>query len=73
MLYVQINHLIHLFIAALDHGVTVQLRIREIYGLENVMFCIAVYGAYKPQISRIRDTECSNATEINSAVIRFTS
>ena len=24
------------------------LRVREIYALENVFFCIAVYGPYKP-------------------------
>ena len=28
-----------------EHSV---LRVREIYALENAVFCIAVYGPYKP-------------------------
>ena len=33
------------FSAAFEHSV---LRVWEIYALENVVFCIAVYGPYKP-------------------------
>ena len=42
--------------------------VREIYTLENVVFCIAVYGVYKPYISVYANTECSNATEVNCSV-----
>ena len=42
--------------------------VREIYALENVVFCIAVYGVYKPYISVYANTECSNATEVNCSV-----
>ena len=39
----------------------IMLRILEIYALEHVVFYIAVYGLYKPYISYIHNTECSNA------------
>ena len=35
------------------------------------VFCIAVYGPYKPYISSILNTQCSNATEINSTTSIF--
>ena len=34
-----------LYRVAFKHSV---LRVWEIYALENAVFCIAVYGAYKP-------------------------
>ena len=43
----------------------VLLHVQEIYALENAVFCIAVYGLYKPYISHTRNKQCSNATEIN--------
>ena len=42
----------------------------EIYALENVVLYIAVYGLYKPYISSIRNTECSNTAEINCMYVR---
>ena len=41
------------------------LHVKEIYALENAVFWIAVYGAYKQYISSIHNAECSNVTEIN--------
>ena len=36
---------------ASEHSV---LRVRDVYALEIAVFCIAVYGPYKPIISRTR-------------------
>ena len=36
---------LQLISVAFEHSV---LRVWEIYALENVVFCIAVYGPYKP-------------------------
>ena len=44
------------------------LGVWEIYALENAAFYIAVYGPYKPYISHIHNTGCSNAPEINCRV-----
>ena len=63
--HVRIKVCVQLISAAFEHCV---LCIREIYALENAVFNIAVYGVYKPYISSIRNTECSNAHEINCTV-----
>ena len=43
------------------------LHVREMYGLENEVFSIAVwlYGLYKLYISCTHNMECSNAPEID--------
>ena len=38
---------------------------------KNEVFYIAVYGPYKPYISSIRNTECSNAPELTVHVICY--
>ena len=52
---------VQLMSAAFEHSM---LHVPEICALENVVFYIVVYGAYKPYISSICNTECSNAPEI---------
>ena len=45
-----------------EHSV---LCVQEIYALDNVVFCIAVYGPYKLYISPYtQHAICSNAAEI---------
>ena len=58
--------MVQLILVAFEHSV---LRVWEIYALENAVFCIAVYGLYKPYISSIRNMQCSNATEINCIMV----
>ena len=49
------------------------LCVQEIYALENVVFCIAVYGLYKLYISPYtQHAICSNAAEINCNTVADT-